>query len=50
MPSPCFPDLPKDRMTDAQKRVFDAIAGRPRGAVRGPFGVFLRCPSSPIAS
>ena len=38
-PSPRFPDLSKDAMTDAQKRVHDAIAGGPRGGVRGPFGV-----------
>jgi len=31
-------------MTDAQKRVYDAIAGGPRGGVRGPFGVLLRSP------
>jgi 4-carboxymuconolactone decarboxylase len=39
-----FPDLPKDGMTDAQKRVYDAIAGGPRGSVRGPFAVLLRSP------
>lgn len=39
-----FPDLSKERMTDAQKRVYDAIAGGPRGGVRGPFGVLLRSP------
>jgi 4-carboxymuconolactone decarboxylase len=43
-PSPRFPDLSKDAMTDAQKRVHDAIAGGPRGGVRGPFGVLLRSP------
>jgi 4-carboxymuconolactone decarboxylase len=31
-------------MTDAQKRVYDAIAGGPRGSVRGPFAVLLRSP------
>ena len=39
-----FPDLPKEGMTDAQKRVYDAIAGGPRGSVRGPFAVLLRSP------
>ena len=43
-PPPRFPDLPKEGMTDAQKRVYDAIAGGPRGGVRGPFGVLLRSP------
>jgi 4-carboxymuconolactone decarboxylase len=43
-PSPRFPDLPKEGMTDAQKRVYDAIVGGPRGGVRGPFGVLLRSP------
>jgi len=42
--SPRFPDLPKEGMTDAQKRVYEAIAGGPRGGVRGPFGVLLRSP------
>jgi 4-carboxymuconolactone decarboxylase len=39
-----FPDLPKEGMTDAQKRVYEAIAGGPRGSVRGPFAVLLRSP------
>lgn len=39
-----FPDPATDRMTDAQKRVYQAIAGGPRGGVRGPFGVLLRSP------
>lgn len=43
-PSPRFPDLRKEGMTEAQKRVYDAIAGGPRGGVRGPFGVLLRSP------
>jgi len=41
---PRVPDLPKDGMSDAQKRVYDAIAGGPRGSVRGPFAVLLRSP------
>jgi len=39
-----FPDLPREGMSDAQKRVYDAIAGGPRGSVRGPFAVLLRSP------
>jgi 4-carboxymuconolactone decarboxylase len=39
-----FPDLKREQMTDAQKRVHDSIAGGPRGGVRGPFGVLLRSP------
>ncbi|MGE5255007.1 MAG: carboxymuconolactone decarboxylase family protein [Planctomycetaceae bacterium] len=39
-----FPDLKREQMTDAQKLVFDSIAGGPRGEVRGPFGVLLRSP------
>jgi 4-carboxymuconolactone decarboxylase len=39
-----FPELPRSGMTDAQRRVYDAIAGGPRGGVRGPFGVLLRSP------
>ncbi len=41
---PRFPDLKRDQMTDAQKRVYDAIAGGPRGGVRGPFGALLQSP------
>jgi 4-carboxymuconolactone decarboxylase len=41
---PRFPDLKREQMTDAQKRVYDSIAGGPRGGVRGPFGPLLRSP------
>jgi len=41
---PRFPELKREQMTDAQKRVYDAIAGGPRGGVRGPFGPLLRSP------
>ena len=41
---PRFPDPKREQMTDAQKRVYDAIAGGPRGGVRGPFGPLLRSP------
>ncbi len=34
-----------ESMTDAQKAVHDAIAGGPRGHVRGPFPVLLHSPS-----
>jgi 4-carboxymuconolactone decarboxylase len=39
-----FAEIPRERMSDAQKRVHDAIAGGPRGGVRGPFGALLRSP------
>ena len=39
-----FANLEPERMSEAQKRVHDAIAGGPRGGVRGPFGVLLRSP------
>lgn len=39
-----FPNIPRDQLTDAQKEVYDAIAGGPRGGVRGPFGPLLRSP------
>ena len=39
-----FPDIPREQMTEAQQRVYDAIASGPRGAVRGPFGPLLRSP------
>jgi 4-carboxymuconolactone decarboxylase len=43
-PMPRFPDLPTDGMTEAQKRVAEAIASGPRGGIRGPFAVLLRSP------
>ena len=39
-----FPEIPREQMSEAQKRVYDAIAGGPRGGVRGPFGALLRSP------
>ena len=40
---PRFPKLRREQMSDAQKRVYDEIAGS-RGSVRGPFGPLLRSP------
>ncbi|HXZ37719.1 MAG TPA: carboxymuconolactone decarboxylase family protein [Thermodesulfobacteriota bacterium] len=40
---PRFPEIKRDQMNDAQKRVYDEIATS-RGGVRGPFGVLLRSP------
>ncbi len=40
---PRFPDLQREKMTDAQKSVYDEIAAS-RGGVRGPFGPLLRSP------
>lgn len=39
-----LPEIPVERMTDEQRRVHDAIAGGPRGSVRGPFLPWLRNP------
>ena len=39
-----FPDLKREQMTDAQKRVYDTIVSGPRGSVYGPFGPLLRSP------
>lgn len=39
-----LPPLPPERMTAEQKRVAEAIAGGPRGAIRGPFPAMLRSP------
>ena len=39
-----FAELPREQMSEAQRRVYDTIAGGPRGGVRGPFGVLLRSP------
>ena len=40
---PRFPEIKREQMTDAQKRVYDEIAAS-RGGVRGPFGPLLRSP------
>jgi hypothetical protein len=39
-----FATLEPERMSPAQKRVYDAIVSGPRGGARGPFGVLLRSP------
>ncbi|MFQ5953595.1 MAG: carboxymuconolactone decarboxylase family protein [Kiloniellales bacterium] len=39
-----LPPLDPAKLTDRQKRLFDKIAGGPRGGVAGPFNVLLRCP------
>jgi len=39
-----LPPLPADRLTEAQRRVAEAIARGPRGAVYGPFVPLLRSP------
>jgi 4-carboxymuconolactone decarboxylase len=41
---PRFPDLRREQMSEAQKRVYDSLAGGPRGGVRGPFGPLLQSP------
>lgn len=35
-----------DQMTDEQHRVYDEIVRGPRGSVRGPFRVLLKCPEA----
>jgi 4-carboxymuconolactone decarboxylase len=44
MASRRFPEQSREQMTEAQRRVYDAIAGGPRGGVRGPFAALLRSP------
>lgn len=39
-----FRKLAPEEMTDAQRAVYDGIAGGPRGGVRGPFNALLRSP------
>ncbi|HXU87676.1 MAG TPA: carboxymuconolactone decarboxylase family protein [Methylomirabilota bacterium] len=41
---PRYPELRPEQMTEAQQRVYRAIAGGPRGGVRGPFNALLRSP------
>ncbi len=39
-----YPELRPEQMTEAQRRVYQSIAGGPRGGVRGPFNALLRSP------
>ncbi|MBX6374930.1 MAG: carboxymuconolactone decarboxylase family protein [Acetobacteraceae bacterium] len=39
-----FPAIPPERMSPEQRAVADAIAGGPRGGLRGPFNALLRSP------
>jgi 4-carboxymuconolactone decarboxylase len=39
-----FPAIPQEAMTEAQRAVVQAIAGGPRGGVRGPFLALLHNP------
>jgi 4-carboxymuconolactone decarboxylase len=41
---PRFKKLSPDEMNPAQRKVYDDIAGGPRGGVRGPFNALLRSP------
>jgi 4-carboxymuconolactone decarboxylase len=41
---PRFPDLTREQMSEAQRRVHDAIASGPRGGGGGPFRAMLRSP------
>jgi 4-carboxymuconolactone decarboxylase len=41
---PRFKPLAPQEMTDAQRKVYQEIAGGPRGGVRGPFNALLRSP------
>ena len=41
---PRYPELRPEQMTETQKRVYESIAGGPRGGVRGPFNALLRSP------
>ena len=43
-PSVRFPDIPREKMTEAQRQAFDAIVAGPRGGARGPFNALLRSP------
>ena len=41
---PRFKPLSPEEMSDAQRKVYQEIAGGPRGGVRGPFNALLRSP------
>jgi 4-carboxymuconolactone decarboxylase len=39
-----YQQIPRESMSEAQRRVYDMIAAGRRGEVRGPFAVLLRAP------
>src|SRR5437879_12318204 len=41
---PRFKPLSVGELNDAQRKVYEEIAGGPRGGVRGPFNALLRSP------
>lgn len=41
-----LPNLPPEQLTPEQRQVADAIAGGPRGGLRGPFPALLRSPEA----
>jgi len=41
---PRLSPIDRDKMNDEQNRIYDNIAGGPRGGVRGPFNVLLHSP------
>src|SRR3954469_17228900 len=42
--APRFKPLTQEEMTEAQRKVYQDIAGGPRGGFRGPFNALLRSP------
>jgi 4-carboxymuconolactone decarboxylase len=39
-----MPEIPREKMTEAQRRAADELAAGPRGEVKGPFVALLRSP------
>ena len=39
-----IPDLPREAMTDEQRRIHDAIVDGPRGQIQGPLKIWLQSP------
>ncbi len=39
-----LPDLPREAMTDEQRRIHDEILSGPRGRVEGPLKIWLTSP------
>ena len=44
MNAPTFRKLAESELTPEQLKVYSAVAGGPRGGVRGPFNALLRSP------
>ena len=44
-----LPQIPRDRMSEAQRKVTDELAAS-RGSIKGPFSATMRCPNLMVST